>query len=69
MDYPIASMRRFRDTFDATRGDNEATRKHFDEVAKRANAAAERGRKLSRKDTEAVEKRTDKRPKPVSEPE
>lgn len=64
-------MSRFRDTFDATRGDNEAARKHFDEVVKRANAAAERGRKLSRKDTEdvPVEKRTDKRPKPVSEPE
>lgn len=67
----MASMRRFRDTFDATRGDNEADRKRFDEVKRAQHAAVEQGRKLSRKDTEdvPVEKRTDKRPKPMSEPE
>jgi hypothetical protein len=66
-----ASMSRFRDTFDATWGNDEAARKHFDEVVKRrANAEADRGRKLFRaKTTEdvPVETRTDKRPKPVSE--
>lgn len=36
-------MSKFRDTFDATRGDNEAARKHFDEVVKpRANAKVDR---------------------------
>jgi hypothetical protein len=53
-------MSRFRDTFDATRGDDEAARKHFDEVVKRANAEADRGRKLFR--DMPVEKRSDKRP-------
>jgi len=53
------SMSRFRDTFDATRGDNEADRKHFDEVVKpRANAKVDRSFK-----------ETYKRPKPESEPE
>jgi hypothetical protein len=59
-----ASMSRFRDTFDATRGNDEAARKDFDDVKKRANADVYRGRSFV-----PVEKRTDKRPKPVSDPE
>jgi hypothetical protein len=39
-----ASMSRFRDTFDATRGNDEAARKDFDDVKKRANADVYRGR-------------------------
>lgn len=52
-------MSRFKDTFDATRGDEVAARKLFDEVAKRANAAADQGRKLLRaKTTEDVPRRS-----------
>jgi hypothetical protein len=58
-------MRRFRDTFDATRGDNEADRKRFEDVKKRAEADVYlRGRSFA-----PADKRTDKRPKPVSDPE
>ena len=57
-------MNRFRDTFDATRGNDEGARKDFDDVKKRADADVYRGRSFV-----PVEKRTDKRPKPVSDPE
>jgi hypothetical protein len=46
------------------RGNDEAGRKDFDDVKKRANADVYRGRSFV-----PVEKRKDKRPKPVSDPE
>jgi hypothetical protein len=56
-------MSRFRDAFDATRGNDEDTLKHFDEVVKpRADATVQRGRKNFGR-----EEKTDKCPKPVSE--
>ena len=56
-------MNRFRDTFDATRGNYKDTLKHFDEVVKpRADAAVQRGRKNFDR-----EEKTDKCPKPGSE--
>ena len=62
-------MNRFRDTFDATRGDKEAARKHFDEVVKpRANAKVNRSFRAKTTEDVPVEKETDRRPKPVSEP-
>jgi hypothetical protein len=62
-------MNRFKDTFDATRGDNEAARKHFDEVVKRANAKVDRSFRAKTTEDVPIEKERDRRPKPVSEPE
>jgi len=63
-------MSRFRDTFDATRGDVENHLKHFNEVVKpRATALVDRSFRAKTTEDVPVERRADKRPKPVSEPE
>jgi len=63
-------MNRFRDTFDATRGNYKDTLKHFDEVVKPpANAKVDRSFRAKTTEDVPVEKETDRRPKPVSEPE
>jgi hypothetical protein len=55
-------MRRFRDTFDATRGNDEDALKRLEVVNSRADATVQRGRKnFGRKE------KTDRSPKPVSE--
>jgi hypothetical protein len=55
-------MSRFRDTFDATRGNDEDALKRLDEVKSRQDATVQRGRKNFGR-----EEKTDKCPKPVSE--
>jgi hypothetical protein len=53
-------MSRFRDTFDAIRGNDEDALKHFDEVVKpAADVKVQRGR-----ENFGQEEKTDKRPKP-----